>query len=636
MSSNNNICFFCNKIDSTLNIFSCCSHRICNLCLYERIFSNHIHEFQGHIKLKIKCKCEIGYLDKKLSEILNLIKEKNYLDEIEKEENISDNPKIIMEGCECSNENKVDGKKFSEFFCLDCYKFICKKCKDDIKNIHSKHRIIDSKHLIRLIKDNIRKIKLNNETIDSFEEKCNNLSKKFEDIIDNNFNNTVKKIDDLIDRIKNLKEFYIQKYKYELGMCLAAFKCIKLFYINFYKDKTNELKIIQAEKCNIYKLKYLNNISYEFIDMKINHSQLIDREISQITKSIENLQNPENKNRFISGKFFFQEIKKGFKMGESFQAHKKYINSLIVTKNNKIITASNDYHMKVWDPNKAKIAKQDEKEKINNLFSLKNGKILASKDNNILIFELNNENKYIVSQSMTNHNKNISAIAELDDGTIISAGSDKKIILWEENPNNKQYKVKQVITTEKDIQIILPLNDFKISYAGNDDGIINILGAKTYFNNDKIIKSKEFSEICKLTKLKGKVNCICKLNQDFFVSGGGDNYVENKLDHNIYIWKPFKDKYSVSQILFDAHQADVNSIILLRDGRFASSSKDRTIKIWKKYKKKLDSNINFILSQTLSEYNHGLYKLIQLDDDRIISSTSTNLLVFWNNTNSIF
>ena len=417
---------------------------------------------------------------------------------------------------------------------------------------------------------------------------------------------------------------------------MATFKCLELLYLNYYKDKANELKNIEAEKSNIFKLKYLNSISYEFIDMKIIHSQDFDKEISEILQNLEKLQKPEENNKFINGKFIFGLIKKGFKMGESFQAHQKFINSLIVTKDNKIITASNDYYMKVWEPNKAKVPKQEEKEKLNNLFCLKNGKILASNKNNILIFELNKDNKYIISQSLTNHDKNISATTQLDDGTIISAGSDKKIIFWEENPINKQYKIKQILKTEKEVQILLPLNDFKISYAGNDDGIINILGAKIDFNNEKKIESKQFSEICKLTKLKGNVNCICKLNQDYFVSGGGDNYNENKLDHNIYIWKPFGEKYALSQVLFNAHQGDVNSIILLRDGNFASSSKDRTIKIWKRYKKKIDTNINFILHQTLNEYNHGLYKLVQLEDDRIVSSTSTNLLVFWNNTDNIF
>ena len=65
-----------------------------------------------------------------------------------------------------------------------------------------------------------------------------------------------------------------------------------------------------------------------------------------------------------------------------------------MTKNNNyIVTSSNDYYMKIWDPNSLKNQKQTEKEKIVNLFGLKNWKILASKDNNILIYELNKEKK---------------------------------------------------------------------------------------------------------------------------------------------------------------------------------------------------------------------------------------------------
>ena len=73
-------------------------------------------------------------------------------------------------------------------------------------------------------------------------------------------------------------------------------------------------------------------------------------------------------------------------------------------------------------------------------------------------------------------------------------------------------------------------------------------------------------------------------------------------------------------------------IILLRDGRIASSSRDRSIKIWgiNKYKTNLNQKIEFFLQQTLSEYKHGLYKMIQLEDDSIVTVSSDNYLVFWN------
>ena len=639
MSSNDKICFFCNKGFFNLKTFSC-SHKICTLCLYERIFTNHIQELQGQNELKIKCKCENGYLNQNLAQIFDIFKEKSEINRKELEENNSENSQKIIEGCECTAEENVKiGKKFSEFFCLDCMKFICKNCKNDIKNPHLKHRILNSNNLIKIMKDNIRNIDLKYKTLDDFQERYEHLSESFENIIGSNFNNTILKLDNLIECAKNLKNYYIKKYKEDLGLYLKTFKYLKIFYLNYYKDKNNELRISENKNNNIYKLKYLNNISYEFIDMKINHSPLFDKELSRLIKYMEKLQNPQSENKFIVGQFIFEKIKKGFKMVEQLQAHTKFINALIVTNNNNnIITASNDYFMKVWNPNNPKIPIQQEKEKIMSLYSLKNGKILASKDNNILIFELKKNNLYELSQSLTNHDKNIFALSELDDGTIVSGSLDKKIIFWEEDPENKLYKVKQIITTEKEVQIILALNDFKIAYAGNDDRIINILGTETELPNEekvKKIKSKEYFEICKLEKIKGKVNCMCKLNQGYFVSGGGDIFSEKRMDHNIYIWKPNGNQYNISQIIHNAHEGDVNSIILLRDGRFASSSKDRTIKIWEIFHKKVDNKIKFVLNQNLQEFKHGLYKMVQLDDDRIVATSSDNYLVFWANTDGI-
>ena len=288
--------------------------------------------------------------------------------------------------------------------------------------------------------------------------------------------------------------------------------------------------------------------------------------------------------------------------------------------------------MKVWDPYTIGEPIQKEKSKITNLFALKNGKILASRENDILIYELNKvKNIYELSQSVTNHDKNITALAELDDGTIITGGFDKKIIFLEEDPNNKQYKTKQIFTTKKPIQLMLVLNFTKLAYAGNDDGIINILETKTKFNVLNKMKSGEFYDNCELQKTRGKINCMCALNQEYFVSGGGDIEKTKKIDHNIYIWKPVENKYSLSQVIINAHQGDVNCVILLRDGRFASSSRDRTIKIWKIDRRRTDNKIKFVLNENLDEYKHGLYNLIQLDDDRIVSTSSDNYLIFWKN-----
>ena len=633
-------CFICNKIKDIDDfiIMSRCSHRICKICFYQRIFTEHINEFQGQNILKIKCKCENGYSDQDMLNIYELLKEREQLVLMESKENNSEMEKIEKEGCKCKNNDK----NLLEFFCLDCQTYMCEDCKKDIKNPHIKHRIIRSNNLIKSLIDNIIKIKLNNKNIDDFEKKFKLLSKNFENLIETGFNKTIKELDELIDNVNDLKEDFIRRYKIELGLYLETFKFIRAFYMNYYKDKADEIKIIETNRNNINKLKYLNNISYELKEIKLNNSTLFNKEISKLMNDINNLKgNTEQK--LIEGEFIFEKIKKGFKIGQKKQAHQKFINGLILANNTyNIITSSIDYSMKVWNPENMEEPLQNEKEKVMNLYSLKNGKLLASKDNNLLIFELKETGKYENTQSLTKHDNTICSLTELDDGTIVSGGSDKNIIFWEEDLMSKQYKFRQTITIKKGIQLIIALNDFKLAYAGNDDGYINIMGTKTDLNGDSKIISKDYYHICRLAKIRGKVNCMCKLNLDYFAAGGGDNIAEKKKDHNIYIWKPYGNKYGISQAIFNAHEGDVNCLLLLRDGRFASSSKDRTIKIWEiENNEKAKNNIfgnkmQFIISQNLYDYKHGLYKMIQLEDDTIVSTSSDNYLVFWNNTDSIF
>ena len=268
------------------------------------------------------------------------------------------------------------------------------------------------------------------------------------------------------------------------------------------------------------------------------------------------------------------------------------------------------------------------------LLGLKNGKILSSdlSSNNILVYQVNYKEEYEISQSLSRHDKCVTTMAELDDGKFVSGSLDGKIIIWEEDKKSNQYMSKDTIEENKPILLIISLNDFKLAYTGADNGLIKIIGANFDIAEDKII-SKKFYDIGELERLKGKVNCMCKLNNGCFSSGGGDF---NKItDHNIYIWKPLKDKFEIAQTILNAHDADVNSIIMLRDGGIASASKDRTIKIWRINKPIIDNKIEYALNMELNHYGHGLYKLIQLADDRLVVSATDNNIVFMKNTDGI-
>ena len=624
-------CFFCNRkyIDNKVE-FSNCKHKMCDLCIFERIFIHHISELQGQEILKISCKCEESFSDLTLTQILNILKNKRKFDLTKVISTGFENIENTKEGCECSKTEDNESKKlFSDYFCGDCFKWICKNCRYNINNYHYKHRLFNSRQLIKYLKDNIKKLFLKIPSVEIFEKRWEELSEKFKTAFDENFNQTLAKMDDLIKTINNLKKSYVEQYEIKIKNLIKTFKILKIFYMNYYGDKMAELKKQNVETNDIFKLKYISDISYEFIGFEMNHSMELENEISKIKNDIS--QTKISNMKLIEGNFIFDKVPKNYSLDEILVGHTKFITSLIYM-NNKIISGSTDFSMRVWDNETGSyVVKQSlkTKKRILTLLGLKNGKIClaAVQTNDIFIYELNEKEEYYNSQSLSFHDKWVSALIELEDEKIVSSSIDGKIAIWLLDTKSNQYNVYQSIDTKNPIFVMTALDDFKFAYTG-DNGIISIIGAKTQKLEEKVI-SEEFDIICSMEKQNMKVLCICKLNNGYFASAGS-----SKNGYNIYIWKPSEKKYILGQIIKDAHKADINSLILLRSGNFASSSKDRTIKIWS-INKPIKDKVEYITIEELTHYGHGLYKLIQLKDDRLVSSATDNNLVFWRNTNCI-
>ena len=651
-------CYFCNREMNDLEEFVNCTHKICSMCLFERIFSHYISQLQGKDDLKVLCKCGHGYLNPSLYEILEIIKTKRENDLSQIHDSSFGNTSIIVEGCDCQKGNNqnlnLNQIKFSEYFCIDCLRFVCPNCKNKKTNNHFMHRVFNSKSLIKYIKTNIEMINNDLECKDmgTFEKKMNTLSIKFKEVIEKNLNKTIRKLDDLVHSIKELRKKYIDEYRNQMENNIRTFKIIKLYYMIFYNDINIELKQSNVERNDIFKLKFINNISHEFVNFEIRHPKEFDAQLDNIKNIIEKIQSKD----FIESEYTFKKIEKKYFLEEMVVAHKKFITSLTSIKN-QIITGSTDFFLKIYENDTGLYVNKQiiNFKPIRNIISLKNGKIFVSiyNTNDIFVFELNEKNEYYKSQSLTKHNKPISTMIELDDGKIVSISVDGNIVIWEQK--SKHYNIKQEINLNIEVAIGISLDEFKFAFSG-ENGIIYIYKAESKIEGEEIdkelmkkaeennvdipkekltITSLEFKEICKLEKQKGKVSCMCKLNNGYLASGGAEL---NKIsDRNIYIWKPQDNKYILEQIIKNAHNSDINSIIMLRNGNLASSSKDRTIKIWGYTKIENDNNyiIKYILKEDLNHYGHGLYKLIQIDDDRLVVTATDNNLIFWRNVEGI-
>ena len=69
------------------------------------------------------------------------------------------------------------------------------------------------------------------------------------------------------------------------------------------------------------------------------------------------------------------------------------------------------------------------------------------------------------------------------------------------------------------------------------------------------------------------------------------------------------------------HDGYVNSVILLRDGRIASCSSDKTIKIWDLNKK--------IWTVELNGHSNFIRSIIQLKDGKIASCSNDQKIILW-------
>ena len=234
---------------------------------------------------------------------------------------------------------------------------------------------------MKFIKDNINRIFLKAPTSKQFINKMNELNKNFHILIEKNFNETINKLDNLINSIIKLKNKYIEEYLKQIEYNIKTFEIIKIFYMNYFIDKESEMKKINIETNNIYKLKYISNISHEFEDLKLEYLPTLDMEIEKITQKIKEIKIPKIK--LFSSEYLFQQISKDYILDEIIPAHSKFISSL-TSIDTKIISGSVDYTMKLWDNESGvyKIIQSVKTKQVINLLSLKKRKISLNSLNN--------------------------------------------------------------------------------------------------------------------------------------------------------------------------------------------------------------------------------------------------------------
>ena len=598
-------CDYCHEPSINFLRFSC-NHKICIICLYRRIFCNNLKDLQNNDEIvTIKCKCDSGQLKRSFDEIESILQKKSELDKYKESERLK-NKNDIHNIPICP----MHPSSYKNFYCVDCFQNVCLQCVKNINDFHPNHRIISCDRLTKLIKRNISELPLKIPNKMVFENKFELMTNKLQESLEKDYNETLKIISDLANSLYYFKREYEDLYKKELTRCVKSLKILKLLYYNYYYDKESCKNSIDVNL-----LRFVNNISLEFMDLQINHNKSIDIKLVDMKSKLENL---SKETKILNINYAFDDVPRSFKSEDILlKAHSEVIKAIIETPDQKIITGGYDYSIKVWEEDDNGFHNINTNNqlcgRVQCLLLLNNNRILSSStlDNNIKVWIYDKAGNLNLTQSLTAHHKPVSSIIKLKDDRIATSSTDCTIKIWKEISN--EFMVQQTFDNKdnKPIFKIICLYDNRIAYINTNDSIVNIINEK----------DEQYIYCTFVKRTTAKILTLCEIyNNDihYIVTGGEDNH--------IYIYKPKDEFFEHSQTL-RGHQSFINVVLQLKDGRFASASRDRTIRIWKYIP---EDNI-FKEDEVLSDYGHGMYALIQLDDGRLCSATSDNALVIWRN-----
>ena len=230
--------------------------------------------------------------------------------------------------------------------------------------------------------------------------------------------------------------------------------------------------------------------------------------------------------------------------------HKGRINSLIKLSNGNVASGGQDNTIKIWDIGKKEVicTLTGHTSIIWEIRELEGNKIIsASDDNKSKIWDLKTKK----NEDLCKSNRHISGIAVLKNNKVVIA-SGKNIFLYD-------IKTKQQ-------ESFLDINVWSLKELSNGDvacGLGNGLLYIIQVTDELLIKTK-FPQGHKKT-----INYIIELENHKIVTSSDEN--------DLILWDPNDPE---SMYLLKGHTDIVNSLCFISGTRFASSSKDKTLKIW--------------------------------------------------------
>ena len=338
--------------------------------------------------------------------------------------------------------------------------------------------------------------------------------------------------------------------------------------------------------------KYSTSFSYEYFQYISKNYELLNMDVRIEGSFVDNLQKirefiDSNKNSNVLPLILNIQNNQIFSRELNLSGHTNTIRSIIQLKDGKLVSASTDKTIRIWENFKCILSLNEYTNGPNSLIELKDGKIATGTGKTIRI--LDPKNNFKCSHILNEHSAAVISIIQLKDTRMVSCSGDK-IKVWD---TQNDFKCK--VTFEKFDETILCMIRLK-------DGTI---ASGTKENNIYILNPNDQFRLSHL--LKGHLDYVTTLIQlkDGRIATGSR-------DMTIRIWDP-EQNFKCTNIL-EGHTSYVSSLIQLKDGRMISTSFDYSIRIW-------EPKENFKYPYTINGQEDGITFLTLLRDGRLASGS---------------
>ena len=282
---------------------------------------------------------------------------------------------------------------------------------------------------------------------------------------------------------------------------------------------------------------------------------------------------------------------KGFPLCRMTMDLTKPVSSMISYDENRIILGATD-ELQLFDCSNKSITpiSNEHKGRINYIIKLSNNEIVtAGQDKTIKVWKIEEKNSLM---TLEGHTSMIWCINEIKGNKLISGSSDKRALIWDLNEKKLdfelykdqeisaalQLKTGQVLLCSSKQLILFNLEEKKqLSTMELDSGVWGIKEledgtvAAGLGNGDVLILEVGY-EIKQKSVLKGHQKCV-----NFIIELDNHKLVTASDEKNMILWKVNDPD---AKYFIEGHTENVTGLTHLSGNKFASVSKDNTLKIW--------------------------------------------------------